>query len=126
MNALAEVLQRLLDSREALTASAFTPSQRKLLEQFALSTRQIDIGKQGRSTLYRIVNRTSLVAYLQQQQPLAEDELPSEIPARSKNIGRHRDSKKGKSEHESSYLLLKAWDEQVVWRQADKTLNLAE
>ncbi|WP_374088495.1 hypothetical protein [Methylomicrobium lacus] len=126
MNALAEALKRLLDSDEPLTASAFTPHQRKQLEQFALSTRLIDIGKQGRGTLYRIVNRPSVIAYLQQLQPLAEDELPDAIPVRGKNIGTHRDSKKGKSGHESCYLLIKAWDKQVVWRQAGKTLNPAE
>jgi len=126
MNALAEALKRLLDSGEALTASAFTPHQRKRLEQFARDTRQIDIGKQGHGTLYRIVNREALAAYLQQLQPLAEDELPDIIPMRGKNIGTHRDSKKGKSGHESCYLLIKAWDKQVVWQQAGKSLNPAE
>jgi len=126
MNALAEALKRLLDSGEALTASAFTPHQRKRLEQFARDTRQIDIGKQGRGTLYRIVSRQSVIAYLQQLQPLAEDELPDAIPVRGKNIGTHRDSKKGKSGHESCYLLIKAWDKQVVWQQAGKSLNPAE
>jgi len=126
MNALAEGLKRLLDSGEALTASAFTPHQRKRLEQFARDTRQIDIGKQGRGTLYRIVSRQSVIAYLQQLQPLTEDELPDAIPVRGKNIGTHRDSKKGKSGHESCYLLIKAWDKQVVWQQAGKSLNPAE
>ena len=126
MNALAEALRRLLDSGEPLTASAFTPHQRKRLEQFARDTRQIDIGKQGHGTLYRIVNREALAAYLQQLQPLAEDELPDVIPVRGKNIGKHRDSKKGKSGHESCYLLIKAWDKQVVWQQTGKTLNPAD
>lgn len=126
MNALTEALKRLLDSGEALTASAFTPNQRKLLEQFALSTRQINIGKQGRGTLYRVVDRTSLTAYIQQQQPLAENELPDAIPVRGKNIGTHRGSKKGKSGHEYCYLLIKAWDSQAIWQHAGNTLNPAE
>lgn len=115
MSVLSDALKLLLDSGQPLNASVFTVSQRKQLEQFALSTRQIAIGKQGRATFYRMLNRQSVSDFLTLQQPLTEVDVPLDIPARSRNIGTDRNSKKGSSSHACSYLLMKAWDAEVVW-----------
>ena len=70
MTILSEALKRLLASDQPLNASAFTPSQRKHLEQFARDTRLIEVKKQGRGTVYRVINRQSVINYLRQLHPL--------------------------------------------------------
>lgn len=126
MSILSVALKLLLASDQLLTASAFTSSQRKKLEQFALSTRQIEILKQGRSTVYRIINRQSVINYLRQLHPLDEDSLPANLPTRSRNIGIDRNSKAGKTGHECCYLLMKAWDSEVVWQDENKAMHISE
>ena len=126
MSILSGALKRLLASDQFLTASAFTSSQRKELEQFALSTRQIEILKQGRSIVYRIINRQSVINYLRQLHPLDDDSLSANLPARSRNIGTDRNSKSGRSGHECCYLLLKAWDSEVVWEDANSMMHVSE
>jgi hypothetical protein len=116
MSILTDALKRLLASEQPQTASAFTPSQRTNLEQFARETRQIEIYKQDRSTVYRVINRQSVINYLRQLHPLDEDSLPSDIPLRSRNIGTDRNSKTGQTGHDCCYLLIKAWDSEVVWQ----------
>ncbi|MDP1771246.1 hypothetical protein [Methylobacter tundripaludum] len=126
MSILSDALKRLLASDQLLTASALTSSQRKELDQFALSTRQIEILKQGRSTIYRIINRQSVINYLRQLHPLDEDSLPANLPTRSSNIGTDRNSKTGKTGHECCYLLMKAWDSEVVWQDENNTMHVSE
>lgn len=126
MSLLSLALKRLLASDQLLTISAFTPGQRKELEQFALTTRQIELCKQGRSTVYRIINRSSIIKYLAQLHPLEEDLLPDNLPTRSRNIGTDRNSKAGKAGHDCCYLLMKAWDSQVVWQDKNNTMYPSE
>jgi len=126
MSILSGALKRLLASEQLLTASAFTPSQRKELEQFALSTRQIEILKQGRSIIYRIINQQSVIDYLRQLHPLDNESLPANLPLRSRNIGTERHSKIGKTSHDCCYLLMKAWDSEVVWEDENSTLPVSE
>jgi hypothetical protein len=126
MSVLSAALKRLLASEHALNASDFTASQCKQLEQFARDTRLLEIGKQGRSTCYRILNRQTVQDYLLLQQPLADDELHPELPLRSRNIGKDRNSKKGQSGHDCWYLLMKAWDAECVWKNGNGLLQPAE
>ncbi|WP_214657289.1 DUF7281 domain-containing protein [methane-oxidizing endosymbiont of Gigantopelta aegis] len=125
MNALVNIIQRLLNNSGVLMKSELTARQRKALEQFAQQTRLIEISKQGRSTLYRASNVTALADYLARHQPLTEAELPVDIPNRSRNVGLHADSKKGKSTHDAYYLLMKAWDDGVIWSNGKDQLNVA-
>ena len=116
MSILSEALKRLLANDDALNASSFTPNQRKALEQFSLNTRLIEIRKQSRSTIYRVLNRQSVLDFLVMQQPIANDLLPQNIPVRSQNIGSQRDSKKGQTSHETCYLLMKSWNDTAIFR----------
>jgi hypothetical protein len=126
MSVLSGALKRLLASDQLLTASTFSLSQRKELEQFAQSTRQIEVLKQGRSTVYRIINRQSVINYLRQLHPLDNESLPANLPVRSRNIGTERHSKIGKTSHDCCYLLMKAWDAEVVWDDGNSILQVSE
>lgn len=126
MSGLSDALKRLIAGESLLNASAFTPGQQKSLEQFARETRLIELVKQGRGTVYRIVNRPGVIHYLRQLHPLDEDSLAADLPLRSRNIGTDRNSKTGQSGHDCCYLLMKAWDFGVVWRQGDSAMFPAE
>lgn len=126
MSVLSDALKDLLASEQALNASAFTASQRTKLEQFARSTRLIEIGKQGAGTFYRLLNRKSVTDYLRMQQSLDDASLTVGLPARSRNIGRDRDSKKGQSGHDCCYLLMKAWDAKALWSNENDTMQPAD
>lgn len=125
MTALSTALQRLLTDGVA-TASAFTAKQRAELEQFAISTRLVSFSKTGRSTVYQVVDSGSVYRYLQQLQPLTDAELGDHLPERSRNIGKHRDSKHGKTRHDCGYVLMKAWAANVVWQAGDNCLPVAQ
>lgn len=126
MSILTDALKRLLASEQPLTASAFTPSQRTHLEQFARETRLIELIKQGRSTVYRVINRQSVINYLRQRHPLDDVSLPADIPSRSRNIGTDRNSKTGQTGHDCWYLLMKAWDSDEVWQNDNDAMHPAE
>ena len=125
MNAQADAARHLLNNSGVLKKSELTAGQRKALEELMQQTRFIEIVKQGRSTFYRVTNKTALENYLARQQPLTEAELPIDIPNRSRNVGLHGDSKKGKSTHDAYYLLMKAWDIGVIWSNGKAQLDVA-
>lgn len=124
MSVLSDAIKRLLESSDTFKQSDFSPPQRKALEEFSRSTRLIEIIKQGRSTIYRVVNRQGLLGYFKQLHPLSETDLPIDFPARNRNVGINRNSKKGRSSHESFYLLMKAWADNVVWQDGQNTLEV--
>ncbi len=126
MSILTDALKRLLAGDQPLTASAFTLNQRTHLEQFARETRLIELNKQGRSTVYRVINRQSVFNYLRQLHPLDDVSLPTDIPSRSRNIGTDRNSKTGQTGHDCWYLLMKAWDSDVVWQNDHDAMHPAE
>jgi hypothetical protein len=126
MSILTDALKRLLASDQPLTASAFTLNQRTHLEQFAHETRLIELNKQGRSTVYRVINRQSVINYLRQLHPLDDVSLPADIPSRSRNIGTDRNSKIGQTGHDCWYLLMKAWDSEVVWQNDNDAMHPTE
>ena len=126
MSILTDALKRLLAGDQPLTASAFTLNQRTHLEQFARETRLIELNKQGRSTVYRVINRQSVINYLRQLHPLDDVSLPADIPSRSRNIGTDRNSKTGQTGHDCWYLLMKAWDSEVVWQNDNDAMHPAE
>ena len=126
MSILSEALKHLVSIDQPLMASAFTSGQRKCLEQFARETRLIELKKQGRGTVYQIINRQSVHNYLRQLHPLDEASLPDNLPTRSRNIGIDRNSKTGQTCHDCWYLLMKAWDAEVVWQNANDRMQPAE
>lgn len=127
MNVLIEALKRLLANENPLNMSDFSTTQRKALEQFAKNTRLIEIRKQSRGTIFQILNRESVLAFLAIQKPI--ENVPQNVPTRSQNIGIQRDSKKGKSIHEACYLLMKSWNDSVIFENENTTFkptNLTE
>lgn len=124
MSVLSDAIKRLLESPEPHKQSDFSPLQRKALEAFASSTRLLEIVKSGRTTFYRVLNPQGLLGYFQQLHPLSETDLPMDLPARSRNVGINRNSKKGKSSHESFYLLMKAWADGVIWQDEQNVLQV--
>lgn len=126
MTILSEALQYLLNSDGPLTASSFTPIQRAKLDQFSRDTRLIERTSQARGTVYRVIDRQSLIPYLRQLHPLDDDSLPSDLPARSRNIGKDRNSKTGQTGHDCCYLLMKAWDSNVVWENENNIMSPSE
>jgi hypothetical protein len=121
VSVLTDAIKRLLENSDTLKQSDFPQQQRKALEVFSRNTRLIEIVKEGRSTVYRVRNRLALQSYFQQIHPLNESDLPEDLPNRSLNVGINRNSKKGKSGHQSLYLLMKAWAEGVVWQEEDQS-----
>ncbi|MGZ8238614.1 MAG: hypothetical protein ACXWTY_12180 [Methylobacter sp.] len=126
MSVLSEALKRLMACEQPLIASEFTACQRNQLEQFARDTRLVEISKQGRRNIYRVLNRQSVLDFLALKQPLADDQLHAGLPARSRNIGKDRNSKKGQTSHDCWYLLMKAWDSECVWTSENGTFHLTE
>ncbi len=126
MTVSSDVIKRLLENPDTLKQSDFTLQQRKSLESFASQTRLIEIVKQGRSTVYRVLNPNGLSNYLKQLRPVAKSDLPPDIPDRSQNVGLNRNSKKGKSTHDYHYLLMKAWSDDVVWHNGKNKLNITQ
>jgi hypothetical protein len=127
MSILTEALKRLIAEDEpSLTASAFTIKQRQALEQFARDTRLLELVKQSRSTVYKVLNRQSVLNYLRQQHPIDVNDLPADIPERSRNIGLDRNSKTGKTLHDCYYLLMKAWDANLLWQDNTQSLQVAD
>lgn len=125
MSGLSQAIKRLLDSKQPLRQSEFSIPVRKQLDEFALRTRQIEVMREGRSTVYRILNRAALQNYYQQLHPIDPSDLSEDLPNRSRNIGVNRNSKKGRSGHETYYLLMKAWDKDVSWQDGQYSLPVA-
>ena len=48
------------------------------------------------------------------------------LPKRSRNIGMDRNSKTGQTGHDCCYLLMKAWDSDVVWQNENNAMNPSE
>jgi hypothetical protein len=63
---------------------------------------------------------------LRQLHPLDDVSLPADIPSRSRNVGTDRNSKTGQTGHDCWYLLMKAWDSEVVWRNDHDAMHPAE
>lgn len=123
MSILTDAIKRLLESSDTLKQSDFPLQQRKAVEAFSGNTRLIEIVKEGRSTVYRVRNRSALQNYFKQIHPLNESDLPADLPDRSRNVGINRNSKKGKSSHPSPYLIMKAWADGVIWQDDQNTLT---
>jgi hypothetical protein len=125
MSVLSDALRRLLANDHPLTGSAFTPIQRKQLELFARDTRLLEIRKLGAAIIFRLVDRHSVHNYILKQHPLEAGAVDL-LPGRSQNIGTNCDSKKGRSGHGCYYLLMKAFDADVLWQDGENLMQPAE
>ena len=101
-------LKRLLEAEQRqLGSSELTPSQRRALEEFAARTGSVRQQRQGRGRIYRVISPAIVEQHLQALAPGLRESLDPDLPRRSRNIARYRDSKSGRHQHDSSYLLLK-------------------
>ena len=127
-NALRTALLRL-NGKNPLPVSAFTPAQRRALEQFGQQTGAVQFLARGSGGSYRISDPAVFALHLRTLSPLAPvppvsapfgaapaHRAPAGEPSpamgtppiRAHNIGHRRDSKAGRHAHEAGYVLLKA------------------
>ena len=127
-NALRTALLRL-NGQNPLPVSAFTPAQRRALEQFGQQTGAVQFLARGSGGSYRISDPAVFALHLRTLSPLAPvppvsapfgaapaHRAPAGEPSpamgtppiRAHNIGHRRDSKAGRHAHEAGYVLLKA------------------
>ena len=117
--ALADALDKLLNTPGASAATLFTPAQRRQLDVFARHTGALRLITQGRGASYLVTNATLARAHLAQLRPVAIAALDASLPARANNIARMRDSKGRGHTHAKGYLLLKAIGAHVTWQRGD-------
>lgn len=121
---LATALARLLKYDESAPSSLFTRPQQQAIEDIARRTRAVSIVTAGRGVVYRIAKRDILVGHLRELRPMDAEEIGEDLPRRAANIAFSRDTKSGKSGHDSFYLLAKAISDNVSWHDAEQQRNL--
>jgi hypothetical protein len=117
--ALADALGKLLSTPGPSAATLFTPAQRRELDRFARQTGALRLSTQGRGASYLVLDAALARAHLGQLRPTSIGELDASLPARANNIARMRDSKGRGHTHGTSYLLLKAIGDGVIWQRGD-------
>lgn len=111
---LAAALARLMAGTRQ--ASAFTPAQRKALEEFARRTGAVGVVGDGRGNRYEIRDAGLLHAHLRSLRPQEAGAIDPGLPQRAANIAYCRNSKSRAHGHACHYLLVKAIGEGVLWR----------
>lgn len=117
--ALADALDKLLNTPGPSAATLFTPAQRRELDRFARHTGALRLSAQGRGVSYLVLDAALARAHLTALRPTAIEELDASLPARANNIARMRDSKGRGHTHATGYLLLKAIGDGVTWQRGD-------
>lgn len=120
---LLAALSKLHDKGE-LPASQFTAAQRHALDRFARQTGAVSCQRQGRGEIYQITNPALFDTHLTALSPGLGLVVESSLPRRARHIAHARSSKAGTHQHEYHYLLLKAVGEGVVWREAERQIEL--
>ncbi|WP_162893656.1 MULTISPECIES: hypothetical protein [Marinobacter] len=120
---LREALIKLEDSGGECVGSRFTPSQKRVLDDFLRTTACVTRVRQGNGTVYRVTNPTVFRQNLRELRPDAES-VDENLPVRAKNLALTRSTKGRKNTHEASYRLLKATAPGVTWSCDSKSLNL--
>lgn len=112
---LAAALAKLLEDKAPVPVSAFTPRQRRALEELARRTGALRVKTVGRGSVYQVLNEDMLTTHLRALHPQSADEIDPTIPKRAANIAQARDSKSGMHRHALLYLLTKAISPGVTW-----------
>lgn len=126
--ALIAALTKLAQAPERkLASSSLTHSQQRELENFARKTGCVRRQIHGRGSVYTILDEHLLRQHLKHLSPASDFAFSSNLPARALNIARRRDSKSSAHQHDIYYLLLKAIEPDVIWRNDNDTfLDLSE
>lgn len=104
---LAKALTRLIEAYpDSIAGSTLTSSQKKQLEEFSRKNQSVQVTPKGRGVVYRILDIDVVKVTLEQLVP--NQDLPSSTPQRAVNIASTRSSKKGRINHDVTYVLAKA------------------
>ncbi len=120
---LREALIKLENSGGECPGSRFTPSQKRVLDEFIIRTACLTKMRQGNGTVYRISNPPVFMQNLRELRPDAELDNQA-VPVRAQNLGLTRSTKGRKNSHEASYRLLKATIPGITWQCDEKALDL--
>lgn len=122
---LQSALQRLLQAESSqLSLSQLTPAQRNALADFASRTGAVQQQRQGRGSVFRVLNRAVIEQHLSDFG--TDTEPDAGLPLRAQNIARRRSSKAGQHRHELTYLLAKGVNGARWVRQDGVVLDLDE
>lgn len=120
---LREALVKLEGSGGECPGSRFTPSQKRVLDEFLRSTACVNKMRQGNGFVYRITNSPVFEQHLKELRPDAEP-ADKAHPVRAQNLGFTRSTKGRRSSHAASYRLLKATRPGVTWNSDGELLDL--
>lgn len=120
---LREALIKLENSGGECLGSRFTPSQKRVLDEFLLRTACITRKRQGNGTVYRVSNSPVFMQNLRELRPDAASGDQT-LPVRAQNLASTRSTKGRKSSHAASYRLLKATMPGVAWKCEGESLDL--
>jgi len=100
-----------------MARSSLTPAQRSALETWAESSRAVVASMRGAGETYRVIDRVLLE---QASRELSPGPLPgggqfSELPRRSVNLARARNTKSGSSALETAHLHLRSVQGPIEW-----------
>ena len=115
---------RKLHARTPLPASQLTAAQRRELDRFARQTGAVSCQRQGRGDCYLVANPVLFITHLTSLSPGLATTVDNPVPPRARHIADARDSKAGVHRHPHYYLLLKAVGEELVWREANRSIEL--
>ncbi len=115
--ALISALTKLVQAPQGrLASSNLTPAQQQALDSFAQQSGGVRRQNAGRGLIYLVTNAELVSRHLKSLSPASEMTLAPDLPERARNIARQRNSKSGAHQHEIYYLLLKAFEPNVIWR----------
>ncbi|UZD64126.1 MULTISPECIES: DUF7281 domain-containing protein [Marinobacter] len=120
---LREALVKLEDSGGECHGSRFTPTQKRVLDEFLRRTACVAKLRQGNGFVYRISNSPVFEQHLRELRPDA-DSANRAHPVRAQNLAFTRSTKGRKSLHAASYRLLKATMPGVSWNRDGELLDL--
>jgi hypothetical protein len=105
--ALVKALTRLIEVYpDSVAGSILTPSQKKQLDEFSRKTQSVQVTPKGRGVVYRIQDIDVVKVTLEQLAPNQNVSLSA--PQRAVNIATTRSSKRGRVDHDVTYVLAKA------------------
>ncbi len=120
---LQSALQRLLQAEPPqLSLSQLTVAQRTALADFASRTGALQQQRQGRGSVFRVLNRAVIEQHLSDLGSNAEPDAG--LPQRAMNIARQRSTKAGQHRHALTYLLAKGVNGAIWTRQDGVELDL--
>ncbi len=120
---LREALIKLKDSGGECLGSQFTPSQKRVLDEFLRRTACVIKLRQGNGFVYRISNSPVFEQHLRELRP-GSDSANQAHPVRAQNLALTRSTKGRKGSHAASYRLLKATIQGVTWNCEGELLDL--